>query len=237
MRNAVLFLLAGLAAGFAAFGLFPGGAPEAPLGQPPLGQPPPALHAAPPPAAAPAALALPVEPASAEPATAAEEPGDAGEPPAVGATANRVDGLVAAGFSAERATEILRRETELRQTAYAAEYQATGTVRPFSSAARSGAAAGLRAELGDAEYERYLMGTGQPHHVVVRAVETESAAAHAGLLPGDEIRAYAGERVFNQRDLNALMQAGTPGEVVATTVIRDGQTLQLYVTRGPLGVL
>jgi hypothetical protein len=56
-------------------------------------------------------------------------------------------------------------------------------------------------------------------------------------MPGDEIRTYAGQRVFNQRDLNALMLAGTPGEVVATTVVRDGQTLQLYVTRGPLGLM
>jgi hypothetical protein len=233
VRNAVLFLVAGLAAGFAALGLFSGGAPDAPL--PEL---PPALHAAPRPAAAPA-LPVPVEPpANAHPA-AEQEPVEADETPAAAAaaTANRLDGLIAAGFSMERATQILRRETELRQAAYAAEYHATGTVRPFGSAARSGAAAGLRAELGDGEYERYLEGTGQPHSVVVRAVEAQSAAAHAGLLPGDEIRAYAGERVFNQRDLNALMQAGTPGEVVAATVVRDGQTLQLYVTRGPLGVL
>jgi hypothetical protein len=228
VRNAVLFLLAGLAAGLAALGLFPGRAPDVPLAELPRAQ-----HVVPRQAAAPAAQPLAVEP----PASAEPEPIDADEPPAAAATANRLDGLIAAGFSAERATAILRREAELRQAPYAAEHHSTGTVRPFGSAGRTAAAAGLRAELGDADYERYLEGTGQPHRVVVRAVEAESAAAHAGLLPGDEIRAYAGERVFNQRDLNALMQAGTPGEVVAATVVRDGQTLQLYVTRGPLGLL
>lgn len=38
-------------------------------------------------------------------------------------------------------------------------------------------------------------------------------------------------------DLHALMLAGTPGEIVAATVIRDGQPLELYVTRGPLGLV
>jgi hypothetical protein len=232
VRSAVTFLLAGLVAGFAAFGLFRGGAPEAPPAEPA-----PALRAAPRPTALPAPLPPSVErPASVEP-TAAAQARDTDEPPAPAATANRVDNLVAAGFSRERAAEILQREAELRLMAYAAEYSGTGTVRPFGSATRSGAATALRTELGDDEYERYLIGTGQPHSVVVRAVEAESAAAYAGLLPGDEIRSYAGARVFNQRDLNALMQAGTPGDVVATTVVRDGQTLELYVTRGPLGLL
>jgi len=150
---------------------------------------------------------------------------------------DRIAGLVAAGFTAARASEILRREAELRQSAYLAEYETTGTIRPFNSAAGSKTSSGLRSELGDDDYERYLEGTGQPRSVVVRAVDADSAAAYAGVMPGDEILAYAGQRVFNQRDLNALMLAGTPGEVVAATILRDGQKLQLYVTRGPLGLM
>jgi len=236
MRNATLLLI-GLAAGFAILRWLPSGAPEAPA-----------------PAPASAALRAPSIQDAAEPSTptlplAIEQPG--GQPP-LGDDApadeasvddgpvpaeSRIDGLVAVGFTPARAAEILQRETELRQAAYFAEFEASGTVRALTSTARDDGATRLRAELGDRDYERYLEGTGQARSVVVRAVEADSAAAHAGLVPGDEILSYAGQRIFNQRDLNTLTLAGTPGEVVSATVVRDGVTLELYVTRGPLGLM
>lgn len=237
MRNALLCALAGLVVGVAASSMFRGGVPDAPLAElsrVQLSGPPPApseaVPAAPLAHEAPAASPEPIELALYEASVAA----DAQEPPAV---IDRLAALTAVGFAPARAAEILRREAELRQSAYVAQLESSGTVRPFGWGARTNAAAALRAELGDADYERYLEGTEQPRSVVVRGVETDSAAAHAGILPGDEIRAYAGQRVFNQRDLNALMLAGTPGEIVATTIVRDGQSLQLYVTRGPLGLM
>jgi hypothetical protein len=246
MRNALLFVLVGLAAGFAVLRLLPGGAPDdGPLADPePL---PSAALRAPSTQAAPTTPSLPlaIERTVEQPPLGADTEADAApadaasadDEPAPASAANRIDGLVAAGFTAARAAEILQRETELRPAAYFSEFEASGTVRALSPTARDNGAERLRAELGDADYERYLDGTGQPRSVVVRAVEAGSAAAHAGLAPGDEIRSYAGQRVFNQRDLNALMLAGTPGEVVPATVVRDGVTLELYVTRGPLGLM
>jgi hypothetical protein len=239
MRNALLCALAGLAAGVTASSMFRDGAPEAPLAEPPHAQlvrVPPAPSASRP-VAAPLEQESPVEPPA--PSAAAHDEADivaAGDQEPAGG-GDRIATLTAVGFTPTRAAAILRREAELRRAPYLAEYETSGTVRALGRGARSSAAAALRAELGDADYERYLEGTGQPRSVVVRGIETDSAAAHAGILPGDEIRAYAGQRVFNQRDLNSLMLAGTPGEVVATTVVRDGLLLELYVTRGPLGLL
>jgi S1-C subfamily serine protease len=48
--------------------------------------------------------------------------------------------------------------------------------------------------------------------------------------------AYDGQRVFDMTELNELTYAGSRGETVAIDVVRDGQPIQLYVERGPIGV-
>ena len=62
------------------------------------------------------------------------------------------------------------------------------------------------------------------------------AAQAAGLQTGDEVIAYAGERVFNISDLNQLILEGAPGQTVVVDVLRDGQQIQVYVPRGPIGI-
>ncbi len=57
--------------------------------------------------------------------------------------------------------------------------------------------AALRKEMGDAEYEKYLTGTGRPTEVRVMDVLASSPAEKAGLRPGDQIVSYAGTRVFD----------------------------------------
>ena len=239
MRNAIVFGLIGLGASLAVLSLLPSGAPNAPLAEAPRESPvrsaPPTRASAQPPVSAQPAVGAPVERAAPGDGADVEpslddvpEPADAEDP---------IEQLVGVGFTPVRAAEILRLEAELRQAGYFAEYEASGTVRPLNSTARASNADRLRSRLGDDDYERYLEGTGQPRSVVVRGVDASSAAADAGLMPGDEILAYAGQRVFNQRDLNGLVLAGTPGEVVPATVVRNGQTLMLYVTRGPLGLM
>jgi len=42
--------------------------------------------------------------------------------------------------------------------------------------------------------------------------------------------------VFTPRDLDRLTFEGTPGEPVLVDVQRDGQTFQVVIPRGPLGV-
>jgi hypothetical protein len=148
----------------------------------------------------------------------------------------RVDRLIAAGFSAERAAAIVQTESELKVTAAYTEYQRSGTVRALNPTTRIAIASALREELGDADYERYLAATGQPTRVMVGDVEPESAAANAGFLPGDEIRDFRGRRIFNVSELNAAMLDGDSGQTVPATIVRDGHVLQLYVSGGELGI-
>lgn len=150
---------------------------------------------------------------------------------------NQIDALVAAGFARTRAQEIVSREGVLRGTAVFRQYEATGTVGALTGSAPIEGEAGLRGELGDADFERYLAALGRPTRVVAAGVAADSPAANAGLIAGDEIRSYGGQRVFNLRELNELAQRRSLGETVPVAVIRDGMAMQLYVTGGPLGLM
>src|SRR5690606_545711 len=108
--------------------------------------------------------------------------------------------------------------------------------RPFDPAVPLAATRTLRGEIGDDEYERYLQALGRSTAVVVREVLASSPAERAGLQPGDQVVAYGGERVFDQRELNALTLQGQAGESVVLDVRRNGQTIQLVVPRGPIGI-
>lgn len=142
--------------------------------------------------------------------------------------------LVEAGFTRERAEWIERRTEELEWQAMQQQDEAQRAGRPLI--AQLDAQRALRGELGDADYERYLRGTGRPTEVQVLDVLASSAAERAGLQPGDQIVSYAGARVFDMRELNAMTREGGSGETVSMEVLRNGQTVQLQVPRGALGV-
>jgi hypothetical protein len=93
----------------------------------------------------------------------------------------------------------------------------------------------IRDSLGDAKYEAYLDAIGRPAAVQVNNVLAGSAIDAAGLQPGDHIRRYGSERVFNERDLMLAILSGKPGETVAVEVERDGAIFHVSVPRGPLG--
>ncbi len=140
-----------------------------------------------------------------------------------------VQSLIDAGFTADRAEWITRRTEELRMEALQAQYEAQRGGRPVQPKT-------LRAERGDADYERYLQAAGRPTAIPVRDVLASSPAERSGLQPGDEIVAYGGKRVFDMSELNALTLEGVPGESVIVDVRRAGQSVQLVMPRGPLGV-
>lgn len=142
--------------------------------------------------------------------------------------------LVAQGFTRDRAEWIERRTQELEVQAMQAQYEAQRTGRPGQGVTDVQAA--LRSELGDADYERYLTATGRPTQVQVMDVLASSSAERSGLQPGDQILSYAGTRIFDMRELNALARDGNPGESVTMEIRRNGQTVQVQVPRGPLGV-
>lgn len=145
--------------------------------------------------------------------------------------------LVDGGFSEARANEIRQLEDQARMDVLMAEYQAQrdGTsMSPWEQA--FGYQTQLREELGDEEYERYLQAQGNATAITVRDVIDASPANRAGLLPGDEIVSYDGNRVFGMYELRSMTFSGNPGEDVVVEVVRDGQRMQLVLPRGPLGI-
>lgn len=144
-----------------------------------------------------------------------------------------LDRLVQAGFTPERAQWIARRTEELRVAQMEAEFEAQRSGQNVQAIDPDQA---LRKEIGDSEYERYLKASGRPTEVRVMEVLATSSAERSGIKAGDEILAYNGTRVFETRELNALTMGGTPGQTVTVEVRRNGQTLQVSVPSGPLGV-
>jgi hypothetical protein len=148
-----------------------------------------------------------------------------------------IERFVAAGIAPDRAQWIVERSQELRMEALQAQYDAAREGRPLdASLAALSPGGALRAELGDADYERYLQALDRPTSVYVRDVIASSPGDAAGLKPGDQVVAFDGERVFDMSDVNRLVLDGEPGQMVAVDVLRDGQLVQLYVARGPIGI-
>jgi membrane-associated protease RseP (regulator of RpoE activity) len=149
----------------------------------------------------------------------------------------RLLSLMDNGFSEDEARRVIEKESEAEFMAMQAAWEAQRggeSVDPLS--AMGDYQALLRAELGDADYERYLAAQGQPTSIQVTRVLAGSPGSDAGLQPGDQLVSYAGERVYNVSDLRKLTLQGTPGEDVVIEIDRDGVRMQLNVQRGPVGI-
>jgi hypothetical protein len=68
--------------------------------------------------------------------------------------------------------------------------------------------------------------------IVVDSVVSGSPAAAAGLQDGDYIIGLAGREIASQEDLQEVMAAHKPGDTVALTVEREGETVDLSLTFG-----
>lgn len=150
--------------------------------------------------------------------------------------------LVAAGFSEAEAAYYRRRNDEAAMAQLYLRDQAEregwiGTPRYFESLQeiRSGLES-IRDEMDDEAYARYLYALGRPNQVTIQRVLSGSAAQTAGLQPGDVLLGYEGDRVFAASDVRRATQDGDAGDTVTLEVLRDGQTIQAYVPRGPLGI-
>lgn len=66
----------------------------------------------------------------------------------------------------------------------------------------------------------------------IMAVETDSAAARAELLPNDVVRAVDGHAVDDPEALGAAIRAHQPGDTVTLAVLRDGASVDVPVTLG-----
>jgi hypothetical protein len=155
----------------------------------------------------------------------------------VRSTQGQVDRLIEAGFPADQAAWIVQREAELQMERLQARYDAMrGNEEQGFFAQGFSQNSELRAALGDADYERFLLANGRSTSVGIGSVIPNSPAQVAGLQPGDEIVRYDGERVFSMMDMaGRIMQGEKEGNVVVD-IVRDGAPMQLVLPRGPLGV-
>jgi len=94
----------------------------------------------------------------------------------------------------------------------------------------------LRERLGESAYDAYLYASGQSNRVAVTSVLASAQAGQAGIKPGDHIVRYDNQRIYNRMDLRSATTSGDISDTVPVEVERDGETLQFYLVRGPLGI-
>lgn len=149
----------------------------------------------------------------------------------------RTQALIDAGFSPDRAAQIMQREAEMALEVLQARFEAGQPgQRRGPSGTNATVASMLRAEIGDSDYEMYLEANNRPTSVGINSVMPLSPAQTAGLQPGDQIVRYDGQRVFSFRDINAQTTQGSPGQSVLVDIERDGSPMQIVLPRGPLGI-
>lgn len=146
-----------------------------------------------------------------------------------------------AGFSDDRIAWLEQRAGELR--AQKAEY--------WKERAQTGIATGpndriayildpdldLRGEIGEDEYDRYRRALGRPLGVAIVDVTDGSVGQSSGLMPGDEVVRYDGNRVYNVSMLDGLAAGGQSSRQAIVEVRRQGQLIQLSLPMGALGSL
>ena len=153
------------------------------------------------------------------------------------AESGSLSGLVENGYSEDEAKRLLKLESdaqlEVMQTIYEARRNGE-SLDPFANSLS--AQTSLRAEIGDTEYERFLVAQGQRTNVQIASVLDGAPGSKAGLRPGDEIISYNGERTFSMMDLRELAMGGDAGESAIIEIDRDGVRMQLSIPRGPIGM-
>jgi C-terminal processing protease CtpA/Prc len=94
----------------------------------------------------------------------------------------------------------------------------------------------LKNRLSESDYDAYLYASGQTNRVTVTNVLASAEAGTAGIQSGDYIIRYDNQRIYSGFELQLATSSGSIGDTVSLEVDRDGETLQFYVPRGPLGI-
>jgi hypothetical protein len=153
-----------------------------------------------------------------------------------------VNNLVKAGIDEELAADIIRRRNEmdmkileLRDRASRDGYIDTERYALELNELREQDIS-LRDEIGDEYYDRYLHASRQSNRVKVASVMMGSPAEMSGMKDGDLVLNYDNRRIFSWNELQEATSRGERGEYVNVTVLRNGQPVNLWIPRGPLGV-
>jgi len=157
------------------------------------------------------------------------------------ATPNRKN-LIAAGINPDEADDILRRigQQDFRRLELQNLIQRSDSTqrRQYSKELRelNKNKISLRSEMGDENYDQYLYASDQNNRVKIRSVMTGSPAESSGFKPEDIILSYDNKKILSWPDIRAATIEGEIGSYISVEILRDGETLNLTVPRGTLGV-
>lgn len=154
-------------------------------------------------------------------------------PPPGGLTKEEKNALLgSAGLTASAISAILTNEMEIQQLFMAAE-----RTRQDPRAQVQEKLHELQLRIGGDAYGTYLESTGREPYISVESVTAGSIAEMAGVLAGDRITHYAGERVFTPLDLERVAAGFTGTDGITLTLERADTEQQVEVTKGQLGVI
>ena len=94
----------------------------------------------------------------------------------------------------------------------------------------------LKDRLGESAYDAYLYASGQSNRVAVSSVLATAPAGAVGIQSGDHILRYDNQRIYSGFELRQATMGGNAGDSVPVEVERDGEILEFYLDRGPLGI-
>lgn len=154
----------------------------------------------------------------------------------------RRSALIKAGLGEDRAADIVWRQGQqeldglyLRDMAIREGWFGTDRYREELGQIRENVI-DLREEIGEDYYDRYLYASGQSNRVEISSIIAGSAAAGAGLLPGDLVESYGDSHIFSFSDLRTATAEGDRDELVPVRIRRDDAILDVWLPRGPMGV-
>lgn len=151
------------------------------------------------------------------------------------------DDLLAAGVSADVASQLLRRISQ--QNYRRLELQNLIRRYPDQSAQYRNElqelnqnSISLRSELDETSYDQYLYQSGQNNRVEVSSVMAGSPAESAGFSAGDIILSYDNKKILSWSDIRQATLTGDINSYTNVDVLRNGERITLTVPRGTLGV-
>ena len=153
-----------------------------------------------------------------------------------------IDNLVSAGVNPEFANDILRRisQQEFRRMELInlIQRKASPDLRQYRDELREikQNKITLRSELGDDEYDQYLIVTGQNNRVKISSVMAGSPAESNGFQKDDVIVYYGNQNILNSTDIRNATLAGDIDSFTNVEILRDGSRMSLTVPSGTLGV-
>lgn len=69
-----------------------------------------------------------------------------------------------------------------------------------------------------------------PNGIVIEHVRGDSPAARAGLMKGDIVTEFDGQRVLNANQFSRLVEETPPGWTVEISIVRDGKARKIPIT-------